>query len=152
MTEAKRVKASEAAEAAEEKEKIEVVEEKKEEKVEEKKTTGPRYFIKNNSELHIVEKKPGVGEYTIPAHGQLEVFDVEDTMETPIKTKVTYVRYTAKQIAEAIVQDFGRAGILEIVVDDPEAKKAKEKEEKEAKEKAEKEEKEAAKEAKKEEK
>lgn len=74
-----------------------------------------KYFVKNNSEDTYIERKPGVGEFILPRRGMLEIHDKYDEVETPLKTKVPYLRYPAKQIAESIVNDFKRPGILEVV-------------------------------------
>ena len=50
----------------------------------------------------------------IPAGCELEIKDFLDTVKTPTKKELSYTRYTAKEIATSIVEDFGRSG-LEVI-------------------------------------
>ncbi len=73
-----------------------------------------RYFVRNNTGKLIREFKPGIGPFIIGPSSELEIFDIKDTVRTPTKIEVEYVRYPAKQIAEAIVNDFASEG-LEVI-------------------------------------
>jgi len=76
----------------------------------------PRYFIVNDTTRNIREYKPGIGEFVIPPGEKVEVFDVIDKMDTPKKTQLEYVRYSAKEVAEALLGDFGNQGLrLEVI-------------------------------------
>ena len=73
-----------------------------------------KVFVRNNTTKHIIELKPGIGEFMIPAGCELEIKDFFDTVKTPTKKELSYLRYTAKEIAASIVEDFGRSG-LEVI-------------------------------------
>lgn len=74
-----------------------------------------KVFVRNNTNKHIIELKPGIGEFAIPAGGELEINDFIDKVTTPTKKDLTYTRYTAKEIAASLVNDFGCSGVLELI-------------------------------------
>jgi len=74
-----------------------------------------KYFVRNNTGKHIVELKPGIGEFRIPAGAELEISNFIDVVTTPTKKELSYVRYTAKEIATSLVGDFGVSGALELI-------------------------------------
>lgn len=70
-----------------------------------------KIFVRNNTERDIIERKPGIGEFIIPSRNELEIKDFIDKVTTPTKKELEYVRYTAKDIATSIVNDFGNSGL-----------------------------------------
>jgi len=73
-----------------------------------------KVFVRNNTTKHIKEIKPGIGEFFIPAGSELEIEDFHSTVKTPTKKELDYIMFTAKEIAESIVNDFGSSG-LEVI-------------------------------------
>jgi hypothetical protein len=76
-----------------------------------------KYYIRNTTEEIIREFKPGIGEFVFRPGEDYLINDVMGTMKTPIKTEVSYVQYPAKQVAEAIINDFARKG-LQVVTEE----------------------------------
>jgi hypothetical protein len=80
-----------------------------------------RIFVKNKLNFTISEKKPSIGTFTIKPGERVEIFDVMGEHKVPLKKTVPYVINDALEIAQSIVQDFGRDG-LEIEMEDDDDK------------------------------
>lgn len=77
-----------------------------------------RVFVVSRLSKDIIENKPGCGSYTIPAGERVEIVDVIGKRDIPgRKDKEDYVKHTALEIANAIVQDYKESG-LSVVVED----------------------------------
>ncbi len=70
-----------------------------------------KVYVKNDTGKDVTEIKPGVGSFTIKAGKELEITDKVESTTLPNGQKHTFVRHTAKEIAESIINDSGGFGL-----------------------------------------
>lgn len=89
-----------------------------EEKAPEVRTTEPaavlRVYVKNNSNTTITETKPEVGTFIFPPGVEVQMYDVVATKDVIVPTQ--YIKYTAKELAYYIVQDYQPPDTLTVII------------------------------------
>lgn len=80
-----------------------------------------RVFVVSKLAHDVMETKPGVGVFVIPAGGEVELFDIPGEHKLPDNIKVPYVKHKAVDIARSLVQDYKSPG-LEMVLREEEEK------------------------------
>jgi len=73
-----------------------------------------RYFVRNLTDKKIIEFKPGIATFEFPPGTRVEILDVME--------REGVLKHSAKEVAESLVLDFQRGGLV-IEVEDVVEKK-----------------------------
>jgi hypothetical protein len=76
-----------------------------------------KVYVVSKLSADVMETKPGAGTYHIKGNSRLLIEDVIASRPVPGRRNETetYVKHTAKEIADSIVQDFKEPGLSVVV-------------------------------------